>query len=91
MCAFHLCWQTVLGEKVTGIPVCQAQNKELQKRRFKEEVLIHFREIRKPRYLFGPASYDAHGPSQQVVELLDVLRVIPGNMVVWVSLELEFN
>lgn len=91
MCDFHRFGKLFSGRKITGIPVRQAQNKELQKRRFKEEVLIRFWEIREPWYLFGPTSYNTHGPSQQVVELLYVLRVIPSNMVVWVSLELEFN
>lgn len=72
-------------------PVRKPENKELQKGWLKQQVLVRFWEVAEARDLLRPAPYDAHGASEQVVELLDVLRDISRGMVVVVGLKLEFN
>lgn len=72
-------------------PVRQPQHEQLQEGRFEEEVLVLFGQVGEARDLLGPAPDDLHGTRQEVVELLDVLRVVSGHLVVRVRLELEFH
>lgn len=56
-------------------PVSQAEDKELHERWFKEELLILLAEVCEPRDGLSPLSNNIQGPSEEVVELLDIPRV----------------
>lgn len=72
-------------------PVCQAQHEELEEGRLEEQILVGFGQVGEAGDLLRPAADDLHGAGEQVVELLDVLSVVPAHLVVGVSLELEIH
>lgn len=58
-------------------PVRQSQHKKLQEGGVEEEVLVVLREGREARDPLRPVANDLHGSGQEVVELPDVLGVVP--------------
>lgn len=57
-------------------PVCESQNEELNKGRFKEQLLVLCAEICESRDGFSPDSYHIQRARQQVIKLLDVTSIL---------------
>lgn len=65
----------VLAPKIRLLPVSQSQDKQLQKGRVYEQVLIVTLKLREPGKPVSPASRGLHRDSEQPVEELYVLRI----------------